>query len=48
MADILILVIVLALVVLAVRYLIKEQKKGTKCLGCPMAATCAKKKKSCN
>jgi hypothetical protein len=48
MADMLLLVIVLTLIVLAVRYLIKEQKKGSKCLGCPMAATCAKKKNSCN
>ena len=48
MVDMLLLVIVLTLIVLAVRYLIKEQKKGSKCLGCPMAATCAKKKNSCN
>ncbi len=47
MIDIIVLMIVLVLVVLAVSYLVKEQKKGTKCLGCPMAATCAKNKKNC-
>ena len=47
MADVIVLALVLILAVLSVRYLVKEQKKGTKCLGCPMASTCAKKKTGC-
>lgn len=36
-------VIALVLVVFfAVRYIVKEKKKGTKCIGCPMAGQCEK------
>lgn len=31
-----------AVVFLAVRYLVKEKKKGSKCVGCPYAASCMK------
>ncbi|MBR5289959.1 MAG: FeoB-associated Cys-rich membrane protein [Erysipelotrichaceae bacterium] len=47
MTDIIVLAVVVGLVVLAVVRLVNEQKKGSKCLGCPMASTCAKKKTSC-
>ena len=34
-------VIALVLVVFfAVRYIVKEKKKGTKCIGCPYAGSC--------
>jgi len=36
-------VIVLALIVFfAVRYIVKEKKRGVRCIGCPAAGTCAK------
>ena len=36
-------VIALVLIVFfAVRYIVKEKKKGTKCIGCPMAGQCEK------
>ncbi len=47
MTDIVILTVVAGLVIAAVVRLVNEQKKGSKCLGCPMASTCAKKKNSC-
>ena len=40
-------IIAVAVIVLAVffaaRYIYKEKKKGTKCIGCPMAGSCNKK-----
>lgn len=30
-------------VILAVRYIIKEKKKGNHCIGCPYAGSCQKK-----
>ena len=36
------LIAVVAVVFLAVRYIIKEKKKGTKCIGCPYAGECCK------
>ena len=34
-------IIILALIVfLAVRYIIKEKRKGNKCIGCPYADNC--------
>lgn len=47
MTDIIILAVVAGLVIVTVVRLVNEQKKGSKCLGCPMASTCAKKKNSC-
>ena len=37
--------IIVAIVGAAVAYIIKEKKKGVKCIGCPMAGTCASKNK---
>ena len=34
---------ILALIVsLAVRYIVREKRRGTKCIGCPFAGTCEK------
>ena len=33
--------IIAALVVSAIAYIVKEKKKGVKCIGCSAAATCA-------
>ena len=42
-ASIVIVVIVAALFVAAVRYIIKEKRRGVKCIGCPMAGECSAK-----
>ncbi len=39
-----VIIIVIALVIGgAIMYIRKERKKGIKCIGCPMAAECAKR-----
>lgn len=48
MTDIVILLVVLAIVGAALRYVYKEKKKGTKCIGCPSGCSggcsgCSKK-----
>ena len=50
MVDIIVILIILAVVAAAIVYIVKEKKKGTVCIGCPMAGQCAKKKngKSCS
>ncbi|MBQ4057663.1 MAG: FeoB-associated Cys-rich membrane protein [Lachnospiraceae bacterium] len=40
MADFVVVVVILIIVGAAVAYIIKEKKKGTKCIGCPSATTC--------
>lgn len=40
MTNFIFTVIVLAVVGLAVRYIIKEKKRGVKCVGCPSAGCC--------
>ena len=36
-------VIILALIVsLAVRYIVREKRRGAKCIGCPFAGSCEK------
>lgn len=37
--------IIVAIVGAAVAYIIKEKKKGVRCIGCPMAGACASKHK---
>lgn len=41
MTDIAILLVVLAIVGAASRYVYKEKKKGTKCIGCPAGCSCS-------
>ena len=41
MTDIVILLVVLAIVGAASRYVYKEKKKGTKCIGCPAGCSCS-------
>ena len=43
MANIIIIVILLAAVTGACVYIYKEKKKGRHCIGCPMAASCPKR-----
>ena len=42
MADIIVIGIVLFVVGAAVRYIVKQKKKGVKCIGCPAAGSCSK------
>lgn len=35
--------IIVAIIGAAVAYIIKEKKKGVRCIGCPMAGACASK-----
>ena len=42
MENILIIAVVLAIVGLAVGYVIRAKKKGAKCIGCPSGASCGK------
>lgn len=35
--------IVLVILAVAVIYIVREKKKGVKCIGCPMAGQCASK-----
>ncbi len=41
MADLITLAVILLIVVAAITYIRKEKKKGTVCIGCPSAGTCA-------
>ena len=49
MENILLIVVIVAIVGCAVAYVIREKKKGTKCIGCPNAKTCSMaQKQACN
>ncbi len=43
MADLIVGAVLVILVGAAIAYIIKEKKKGTVCIGCPAAGTCASK-----
>jgi len=43
MLDIMLGLVLLLIVGVAVLYIVKEKKKGTKCIGCPMAGECKHK-----
>ena len=44
--SIIVIVILAVIVFFAVRYIIKEKKKGRKCIGCPIEGDCCKNKKN--
>ena len=52
MTDFVVALVVLAIIGVAVVYIVKEKKKGVKCIGCPAAGTCSRNGKnakcSCN
>ena len=48
MADMIILVILLVVVGAAITYIVKEKKRGVKCIGCPSAGTCHKRNCGCH
>ena len=41
MEDLIVVIILVIVIGLSVLYVIKEKKKGTKCIGCPHANTCS-------
>ncbi len=43
MIDIIIIASVLLVITAASLYIIKQKKKGKKCIGCPYAGECSKK-----
>lgn len=40
MANLIVVIVVLMIIGAAVTYIIKEKKRGVKCVGCPDAGTC--------
>ena len=44
MVDVIIIAILVILIGAAVFYIVKEKKKGTKCIGCPAAGQCSQRK----
>lgn len=46
MTDFILVLVLLGIVGAAIFYIVKEKKKGTKCIGCPMAGEC-KNRGSC-
>ena len=42
MVNIIAFAVIVAVVGLAIRYIYKEKKKGTHCIGCPSAGSCQK------
>ncbi len=49
MKDIIAIIIILVILGLALTYIIRQKKKGVKCIGCPSGKTCASKKSvNCN
>lgn len=47
MADFILVIVLLMIIGVAVIYIVKEKKKGVKCIGCPAAGACANAHK-CN
>ncbi|MBQ8727967.1 MAG: FeoB-associated Cys-rich membrane protein [Oscillospiraceae bacterium] len=47
MENVIVIIILIAIVGGIVFYLYRAKKSGQKCIGCPYAKECAKRKKSC-
>ena len=45
LTDIIAIAVIAAVVGIAVAYIVRQKKKGAKCIGCPYAESCAKKAK---
>ena len=46
MTDFIVAIIIIVLFGLSIRYIIKEKMNGVKCIGCPSAQACKKRKNS--
>lgn len=42
MVDLIVILILVLIVGAAIRYIVKEKKKGVHCIGCPSAGSCSK------
>ena len=42
MATIIAVIAIVVILFLAIRYIVREKKKGVHCIGCPMAGSCTK------
>lgn len=47
MIDLIVIIILVIVIGSAVGYIIKQKKRGVKCIGCPAGATCGKKQCNC-
>ncbi|MBE5827931.1 MAG: FeoB-associated Cys-rich membrane protein [Butyrivibrio sp.] len=47
MADLIAILVIALILFLAIRYIYKEKKKGTRCIGCPSAGNCHKAACNC-
>lgn len=47
MENVIVVAILFVLIVVAIWYIVKEKKKGTKCIGCPYANSCSSKETGC-
>ena len=45
MANVIVIAVIAILLVLSIRYILKEKKNGRDCIGCPNSSTCSKRKK---
>ena len=45
MANVIVIAVIAILLVLSIRYIVKEKKSGRDCIGCPNSSTCSKRKK---
>ncbi len=43
MIDFIVFGIIALIIILVMTYIVKEKKKGTKCIGCPYAGDCSQK-----
>lgn len=41
MVNLIVVIVLIAILGAAVIYIVKEKKRGVKCIGCPAAGTCA-------
>lgn len=46
MTDIIVAGILIVILGIAIAYILKEKKKGVKCIGCPFAETCSSRNRS--
>jgi len=48
MTDLILILVILAVLGVCAGYIIREKKRGVKCIGCPYAGKCASKKTGCH
>ncbi|MBR5579526.1 MAG: FeoB-associated Cys-rich membrane protein [Lachnospiraceae bacterium] len=48
MTDLILVLIIVLILAVAITFIVKEKKKGNKCIGCPYSCNCHKNGKECN